>query len=535
VRLERPVLLDLNDATPLTLRVEGVPREAIAEVRCATAACAPCARQAGVPLFRLAHDRDQALPRQIGLAPPNTDNHATLGPRDQDTDFPGLSALVHFQDGRVQLLLGNRSRQPLTHVRVTYRLPLAWREGVVRHRLKDVKAGGRGEDSFAPTPATEDYKYHSGCYFIATQIDFVQGDEPGRLHVACEAPHAEIDRSYPQGGFVRLGPIPREELDLGPIVADLKAGKIGAQPWVLPDDTRLEWRDDDTPFRTPFLDAEFVRLSGAWAGQNAVHVLQSVLHSPQAQSAELRFPAGQVLGAVLNGEEFGLGARVQLRAGENRLALVVADAVGMFLRVLDPDTQERLTGIRFEALAPTVAEPAVYAPAAAGALARKTLAGKWRAKLTVKLPPAPSLEAPHPDNGLGAEAKQLVAAEADDSSWPELEAPRRWSEYGGDWAKVDGEAVFRRVVDIPPEWAGKDLTLWLGPVDDFDDTFWNGALVGRTDRSVPEFYSVPRRYVVPAALVKAGRNVLAVRVFDHFGEGGFTGVAGDMLIAPKAP
>jgi hypothetical protein len=78
--------------------------------------------------------------------------------------------------------------------------------------------------------------------------------------------------------------------------------------------------------------------------------------------------------------------------------------------------------------------------------------------------------------------------------------------------------------------AGHDLTLSLGPVDDFDETFFNGVSIGSIGIETPEFYSVQRVYRVPAELVKAGRNVIAVRVFDHFGGGGFGGQASDMAL-----
>jgi sialate O-acetylesterase len=40
---------------------------------------------------------------------------------------------------------------------------------------------------------------------------------------------------------------------------------------------------------------------------------------------------------------------------------------------------------------------------------------------------------------------------------------------------------------------------------------------------------VPRKYSVPGSLVGSGRNVIAVRVFDRAGEGGF-GRAGEMSL-----
>src|SRR5262249_12307735 len=46
----------------------------------------------------------------------------------------------------------------------------------------------------------------------------------------------------------------------------------------------------------------------------------------------------------------------------------------------------------------------------------------------------------------------------------------------------------------------------------------------------PNFWTAPRKYIVPGRLVRLGRNVIAVRVFDHFGDGGMTGPAADMSI-----
>jgi sialate O-acetylesterase len=55
--------------------------------------------------------------------------------------------------------------------------------------------------------------------------------------------------------------------------------------------------------------------------------------------------------------------------------------------------------------------------------------------------------------------------------------------------------------------------------------------VGATGNETPDSYLVPRRYNVPGPLVHAGRNVIAVRVFDRAGEGGF-GRADLMSLAP---
>jgi len=40
--------------------------------------------------------------------------------------------------------------------------------------------------------------------------------------------------------------------------------------------------------------------------------------------------------------------------------------------------------------------------------------------------------------------------------------------------------------------------------------------------------------VIPAAQVKAGRNVIAVRIFDNYGGGGFNGTTDQLSLRPTA-
>ena len=97
---------------------------------------------------------------------------------------------------------------------------------------------------------------------------------------------------------------------------------------------------------------------------------------------------------------------------------------------------------------------------------------------------------------------------------------------------IDGAVWFRKVLELPESWAGKDLVLNLTPIDDQDVTYFNGQKVGSIGRETPNSYMIPRKYVVPGSLVHGGRNVIAVRVFDSAGEGGFSR-GGAMSIAPK--
>ena len=150
------------------------------------------------------------------------------------------------------------------------------------------------------------------------------------------------------------------------------------------------------------------------------------------------------------------------------------------------------------------------------------LSGEWLARQTNRLDPLP-MDGIVPDPGISAAALPLLAADAPETGFAKVPVPVYWESYGGDWECADGEAVFRKTVNIPEAWNGKSLTLHLGPVDDFDSTYFNGVKVGSIDITTPKYWSIPRVYTIPAELVKAGRAVIAVRVFDHKGHGGLVG------------
>lgn len=158
---------------------------------------------------------------------------------------------------------------------------------------------------------------------------------------------------------------------------------------------------------------------------------------------------------------------------------------------------------------------------------RIDLAGTWQAALTAAVPAAAS---PVADPGMSASAAALVAGNA--SFGQTAAVPSLWEVYGGAWAATDGEAVFTREIELPPAWAGRDLVLRLGPVDDYDRTFVNGVEVGATPMGTCNAWSLPRSYRVPAALVRPGRNRIAVRVWDQFGGGGLAGDEQGLWLEP---
>lgn len=112
----------------------------------------------------------------------------------------------------------------------------------------------------------------------------------------------------------------------------------------------------------------------------------------------------------------------------------------------------------------------------------------------------------------------------DDSSWPTRPVPGGWT---GELEAFDGALWMRRTIEIPADWAGRELELSLGPIDDDDSAWFQGERVGSSAG-----WSLPRRYRVPSRLVKAGPATVAVRIVDTGGLGGFHGAASDIYLAP---
>jgi beta-galactosidase len=150
------------------------------------------------------------------------------------------------------------------------------------------------------------------------------------------------------------------------------------------------------------------------------------------------------------------------------------------------------------------------------------LDGAWQMQVTRKLTPAASEAAAPADPGISAEAQKLVGQIVPAEGWTPVKLPQTLPFFNDN----DGEAVFRKEVIIPKSQEGKDLMLSLGALSDFDNTFFNGVEVGRTDVTTANWRSTERNYLVPGRLVKTGPNVIAVRLFNRFGSGGFAGKLG---------
>lgn len=114
-------------------------------------------------------------------------------------------------------------------------------------------------------------------------------------------------------------------------------------------------------------------------------------------------------------------------------------------------------------------------------------------------------------------ASEWAGSSVTASDWRTMKFPTEIEKQG---LTMDGIIWFRRSVEVPASLAGKDLTLELGPIDDYDITYFNGQSVAHTGPATPNAYSTPRKYTIPGNLVKAGSNTIAIRVWDTGGGGG---------------
>lgn len=126
----------------------------------------------------------------------------------------------------------------------------------------------------------------------------------------------------------------------------------------------------------------------------------------------------------------------------------------------------------------------------------------------------------------GFSGKKAVWAETgfDDSSWKTIHVPGDIGLQG--FADFDGSVWFRTTFDMPESFAGHEVVLKLGTVDDNDITYLNGRMIGET-----KGYPKEREYVIPARFVKAGKNQLTVRCVDTHGSCGIMGRSGKVEIA----
>lgn len=101
-------------------------------------------------------------------------------------------------------------------------------------------------------------------------------------------------------------------------------------------------------------------------------------------------------------------------------------------------------------------------------------------------------------------------------AWKKMKIPQEWGDT--ELGKSDGIVWFRREFELPAGIENQTALIGLGPIDDWDDTYVNGTLIGSSTE-----YNKDRQYAIQAGVLKAGRNLIVVKVTDTGGGGGLFG------------
>ena len=117
---------------------------------------------------------------------------------------------------------------------------------------------------------------------------------------------------------------------------------------------------------------------------------------------------------------------------------------------------------------------------------------------------------------------EWAAADFNDKSWAEIYVPSAWEDEG--FPGYDGYAWYRKEFELNSDLDGKSVYLYIGYIDDVDEVFVNGHLIGLTGHFPPKTVErdyILRRYLIPRDYLDFyGNNMIAVRVYDSRLAGG---------------
>lgn len=129
--------------------------------------------------------------------------------------------------------------------------------------------------------------------------------------------------------------------------------------------------------------------------------------------------------------------------------------------------------------------------------------------------------------------KEFGDYDYNDKNWVTIYVPDFWENQG--FPGYDGFAWYRLHFNFRSYSNDKTYYLKLGQIDDVDEVYFNGKLIGSTGRLDPNYqtaYGTYRLYAIPSNLIRKGKeNVIAVRVYDQSGGGGI--YHGDIGILSK--
>lgn len=126
----------------------------------------------------------------------------------------------------------------------------------------------------------------------------------------------------------------------------------------------------------------------------------------------------------------------------------------------------------------------------------------------------------------GASHAHWISPSFADSNWKTMTASGIWENAGDpNLASFDGIVWYRQTVTLTKAEADSAASISLGAIDDSDIAWINGKVIGTTSG-----WQTPRNYRIARGTLKAGKNVIVVRVLDTGGGGGLWGKPEDRML-----
>ena len=127
--------------------------------------------------------------------------------------------------------------------------------------------------------------------------------------------------------------------------------------------------------------------------------------------------------------------------------------------------------------------------------------------------------------------------EFDDSEFESIQVPAAWESEG--YQDYNGFAWYRKSFGPVPVNRSEEMVLLLGKIDDTDEVYLNGELIGQTgspkngkekDSKYDSYHRIVREYHFSSSLLRP-ENQISVRVHDSQGNGGiYSGPVGIMTL-----
>jgi len=112
--------------------------------------------------------------------------------------------------------------------------------------------------------------------------------------------------------------------------------------------------------------------------------------------------------------------------------------------------------------------------------------------------------------------------ETDDWDWKDVSLPFVWN-----WIGYNGNGVgwFRKEFDLTRDEASSNILFMLGLIHTGDEVFLNGEKIGECYN-----FDQSRIYFGLPPLLREGKNILAIKVYNEWGDGGFYGKSQDIYM-----